>query len=994
MSGAEFVAVLSIGASVIQVASACSKISRRIQEFRQNIAFQDLAVQLPLLHKDIEALNSPEYRRLLDPPSEQAIIRVLEGCRRQLDALDKLIQAMTPAEDASKLRRAWKGVRSFGKDAKLREIMGILQEYKSTLTLHFSSRRMQTLHLDGPHNTTKTFFEVRAQRVSNFVRRTHVIEQIDNAVNASTINPSIVVLTGAGGQGKTQLALEYCRLSATRYKAIFWINAASEACAIRSFESISTKICEPNQSFPDNQSRIEYVKDRLRTWPERWLLVFDNYDQPHAFKNLTFFFPTSSGTAHNAILVTSRLLCCERLGTCVKTNGLTEEEALELLQSRSPKIQSSHQELEEGKKIVKQLGYLALAIDQAAAYISSRPNISLSLFSEHYEKRKEFILRDTPSSLWEYRVHTDSQDPGPNLSVFTTWELSFEQISENEMERENIGHFLTQAAFFDPRNITESLFKNHLQHCHDNNREPETWMLRFLAGEDWDSFRFQDVVVSLMNLSLIHSIEFTSEEVVFSLHPLVKDWLQFRNSDHVRRNSYVFNAISMTSTLLQSHDVENLNLLVRQGLLGDIDVCVENTRSFLKTEESKISHGGYLEGFQTVFATIYGQHDRHIDAETLFTEALDLQRRILGRLDNATLRTLNNLGALYLDMKKPDKAEDMLKQALYGRVRVLGMDDPLTLNTLNNMGNLYVMLSDFYQASRHLQRTLEGRIRTHGYQHKTVAEAYNNLGEVSMKKGDLGEAERLFKTALEIAQTIIASENTLVLNSMSKIAIIYKLQRRYSEAQQLYTQVINGREALLGPNHSVTLTSMCELGDVYQATGQLDEAERWYVRGKASFQSKHRGLVQLQSPNEGDKTLPEIPYVQSSYRTTQRSGMSSVQYPAEPDEYQPNPTRVKSDGLALQIIEQNAAQELSAPDGAFSENPGTNKSLRSNTSTPDESPRFLAVGPTLRTLPLPQLPQILNDACRGERPLNVDRRRIPASQEYARVDRCGIAQRR
>ena|SRR2546429_605690 len=106
MSGAEFVALLGIGASTIQVVEACIKVLNRIQQFRQlNSAFQDLALQLPLLMQDIEALNSPDYRQLLDATTEKALVRVLEGCRRQLDALDKLIQTMTPTETSSKLKR-------------------------------------------------------------------------------------------------------------------------------------------------------------------------------------------------------------------------------------------------------------------------------------------------------------------------------------------------------------------------------------------------------------------------------------------------------------------------------------------------------------------------------------------------------------------------------------------------------------------------------------------------------------------------------------------------------------------------------------------------------------------------------------------------------------------------------------------------------------------------------------------------------------------------
>jgi hypothetical protein len=55
----------------------------------------------------------------------------------------------------------------------------------------------------------------------------------------------------------------------------------------------------------------------------------------------------------------------------------------------------------DGRTIVKQLGFLALAIDQAAAYISIR-QLPFHMFLEHFERRKEFILTLTPQSIWEY----------------------------------------------------------------------------------------------------------------------------------------------------------------------------------------------------------------------------------------------------------------------------------------------------------------------------------------------------------------------------------------------------------------------------------------------------------------------------------------------------------------------------------------------------------------------------------------------------------------
>src|SRR2546421_200277 len=104
-------------------------------------------------------------------------------------------------------------------------------------------------------------------------------------------------------------------------------------------------------------------------------------------------------------------------------DGLTEDEALELLFLRSQLIEKRHGDVQEGKRIVKKLGYLPLAIDQAAAYISIR-QLPLNLFMQHYEKRKEVILKHTPDSAWVYRTRPDDTEKASamNISVFTTWD--------------------------------------------------------------------------------------------------------------------------------------------------------------------------------------------------------------------------------------------------------------------------------------------------------------------------------------------------------------------------------------------------------------------------------------------------------------------------------------------------------------------------------------------------------------------------------------------
>lgn len=109
--------------------------------------------------------------------------------------------------------------------------------------------------------------------------------------------PRVVILYGLGGQGKSQVALEHCRRSRKTYRGIFWINASSEATAARSFESVASKLAKVSSIvLEDTAAKIEFVKHSLEHWDERWMLVFDNYDQPDDFPGVEQFMP--SGTSY------------------------------------------------------------------------------------------------------------------------------------------------------------------------------------------------------------------------------------------------------------------------------------------------------------------------------------------------------------------------------------------------------------------------------------------------------------------------------------------------------------------------------------------------------------------------------------------------------------------------------------------------------------------------------------------------------------------------
>lgn len=103
----------------------------------------------------------------------------------------------------------------------------------------------------------------------------------------------ILILQALGGQGKTQIALEYCRRSRSTYRGVFWVNASSEETAIQSFVDIAREL-DPASSaaLKDDNARVQLVVKKLERWDARWLMVFDNYDDPDRFPNVEEFIPS------------------------------------------------------------------------------------------------------------------------------------------------------------------------------------------------------------------------------------------------------------------------------------------------------------------------------------------------------------------------------------------------------------------------------------------------------------------------------------------------------------------------------------------------------------------------------------------------------------------------------------------------------------------------------------------------------------------------------
>ncbi|KAF2184671.1 hypothetical protein K469DRAFT_579035, partial [Zopfia rhizophila CBS 207.26] len=193
-----------------------------------------------------------------------------------------------------------------------------------------------------------------------------------------------------------------------------WVNASSESAVRKEFEKLSEYLRSPEEILIDSDSRIQLVSRRLNQWKASWLLIFDDYDDPMSFRNIQDYMPQSD---QGHVLVTSRDPDTWRLGEQLQIPAITEADALSLLLA-SASMPNADGADKDGLKIIRRLGCLPLALDQAGSYIRDRADaMTFTAFLESYETEATKIWNSTPT-IWDGNAKT----------VFTTWELAFSRL--------------------------------------------------------------------------------------------------------------------------------------------------------------------------------------------------------------------------------------------------------------------------------------------------------------------------------------------------------------------------------------------------------------------------------------------------------------------------------------------------------------------------------------------------------------------------------------
>jgi hypothetical protein len=137
-------------------------------------------------------------------------------------------------------------------------------------------------------------------------------------------------ISGLGGIGKTQTAVEYAYRYRDDYRYVFWVGANTELELTSGYVAIAQTL---NLPLKDAENQDETVQS-VRVWlgrEEGWLLIFDNADQPELVQ------PFLPREIKGHILVTSRAQDFQNLGIvqAIAMETLSPEEAVTFLLNRT-----------------------------------------------------------------------------------------------------------------------------------------------------------------------------------------------------------------------------------------------------------------------------------------------------------------------------------------------------------------------------------------------------------------------------------------------------------------------------------------------------------------------------------------------------------------------------------------------------------------------------------------------------------------------------------
>ena len=472
-------------------------------------------------------------------------------------------------------------------------------------------------------------------------------------------------ICGLGGIGKTQTAVEYTYRYRSDYRYIFWVRADTEVALQAGFVEIAKLLDLPEKNATNPADTAQAVKYWLEHTSE-WLLVFDNADAPEMLKA---YYPR---IPRGHILLTSRAQIFDTLGIAkpLALEKMDPEEALDFLFKRTARAQNDPAEKHAAGQVAREIGYLPLALEQAAAYII----VKTARFQDYlasYQLQRLTLLNKAQPRTGNYPA-----------SVASTWALNFQEVEQDPVAAD----MLRVSAFLSPDAIPLELLT-------EGASQLGPVLGKALATSE-DPLALNEALEPLTHYSLIR---LDAESQTYSIHRMVQEVVK----DQMGVEQQAQWAERIVRAVAQSFPKVDYQMWSRcERLIPLALVCATNidhwSMTFWEARNLLFQAGEYFR-----------QRGQYQEVELFWQVYLTMCERALESEHPDTLGGLNNLAVLYWHQGKYEQAEPLYQRALETQERVLGLEHPSTLSTVNNLAVLYAEQGKYEQAEPLYQRALE-----------------------------------------------------------------------------------------------------------------------------------------------------------------------------------------------------------------------------------------------------------------------------------------------
>ena len=642
-------------------------------------------------------------------------------------------------------------------------------------------------------------------------------------------------ISGLGGIGKTQAAVEYAYRHRDDYRAVLWSGAESRDALVSGFASAARLLELPESDEQD----LGVVVQAAKRWLESnrgWLLILDNVEDLKLIKE---FVPSNSA---GGVLLTTRLPATGTIAQRVELTKMDVEEG-SLFLLRRAKIVAGAAPLEAAgeadralaAEIHGEVGGFPLALDQAGAFIEETPS-SLAEYLELY--------RGGGKELRAARGELSPDHP----SVTVTFSLAFEQVSKNSAAAADL---VRLCAFLAADAIPEEVFREGAEHLGEELARAAAEPLPFIeAVKEAGRFSLVERNPADKTLAMHRLVQVVvrdemdaetrrvwAERAVNALNQAFP-WSEYENWGRCERlRSHGLAAAELvTSWCFDSRAAGDLlgklgRYLYDRGLYEEAEPLYQ--RSLAIREKALGSNHPSVATTLNNLAGLYESQGRYEEAEPLYERSLTISEKALGPDHPSVATTLNNLALLYESQGRYEEAEPLYERSLAIREKALGPEHPSVAVTLNNLALLYESQGRYEEAEPLYQRDLAISEKALGPDHPEVATTLNNLAELYRIQGRYEEAEPLCRRSLAIKEKALGPDHPSVAMTLNNLALLYKSQGRYEEAEPLCRRSLAIKEKALGPDHPSVAMTLKNLALLYKSQGRYEEAEPLYQRSLA-----------------------------------------------------------------------------------------------------------------------------------------------------------------